>query len=211
MRVAAIVLTLTAVTAAPALAQTDKRIPMFAIDGRVFSAGLKADATTAENLGLALQDLPSRGNGLVGGAHVYPWRSTSMALGVGAEFMVARGSKQQETVQGEPVGTRVESRITSFAPMVSINFGHRDGWSYLSGGMGPLAYYTYTGELRPAESPPRKATINMGGGARWFFNHHLAFCFDVRFYLTRPEAIQGEYPGRARQRILVLSGGLAIK
>src|SRR5262245_28469118 len=139
MRMAAIVLTLSTAAAAPALAQTDKRIPAFAIDGRVFSAGLKADGTTADNLGLALQDLPSRGNGLVGGAHVYPLRGTNLALGVGAEFMLARGTKQPQTVQGEPAGIRVESQIKSFSPMVSINFGHRDGWSYLSGGMAPPA------------------------------------------------------------------------
>jgi hypothetical protein len=211
MRLAALVVTLAAVTAAPAVAQTDKRIPTFAVDGRVFSSGLKADATTAENLELALQDLPSRANGLVGGAHVYPLRWTNMALGVGAEFMVARGVKQPKDVQGQPIGTRVESQIKSFSPSVSINFGHRNGWSYLSGGMGPLSYITFTGQQAPADSPPKKATINMGGGARWFFNRHLAFCFDVRFYLTRPEAIQGELPGRARQRLLVLSGGIAIK
>lgn len=211
MRLAALVLTLAGVTAAPALAQTDKRIPVFAVDGRVFSTGLKADSTTAENLGLALEDLPTRGNGIVGGAHVYPLRGTNMALGIGAEFMVARGVKQPKDVQGQPIGTRVERHIGSFSPMVSINFGHRDGWSYLSGGMGPLSYATFTGEQAPVEGPPRKATINMGGGARWFFNRHLAFCFDVRFYLTRPEAIQGDYPGRARERILVLSGGIALR
>src|SRR4249920_1989252 len=100
MRLAALVVTLAGVNAAPALAQTDKRIPVFAVDGRVFSTGLKADATTAENLGLALEDLPTRGNGIVGGAHVYPLRRTSMALGIGAEFMVARGVKQPKDLQG---------------------------------------------------------------------------------------------------------------
>ena len=62
-----------------------------------------------------------------------------------------------------------------------------------------------------ARSAPRKATINMGGGARWFFSRHLAFGFDVRFYLTRPEAISGTIPGRARQRLLILSAGVSIK
>ena len=36
----------------------------------------------------------------------------------------------------------------------------------------------------------------MGGGARWFFSRHLAFGFDVRFYLTRPEEMSGTIPGR---------------
>ena len=54
-------------------------------------------------------------------------------------------------------------------------------------------------------------TINMGGGARWFFTRHVAFAFDVRFYLTRPEDTVDLYPARQRTRLLVLSGGLSFK
>jgi hypothetical protein len=54
-------------------------------------------------------------------------------------------------------------------------------------------------------------TINMGGGARWFFTPHVAIGFDVRFYLTRPEDIVEPYPGRQRTRLLILSGGLSFK
>ena len=51
----------------------------------------------------------------------------------------------------------------------------------------------------------------MGAGARWFFSSHLAFCFDVRWYLTRPDDTVGEIPGRARARLLMLSAGISIK
>ena len=39
----------------------------------------------------------------------------------------------------------------------------------------------------------------------------LAFCFDIRFYLTRPEDPTDAYPGRQRTRLMVMSAGVAIK
>jgi hypothetical protein len=51
----------------------------------------------------------------------------------------------------------------------------------------------------------------MGAGARWFNTAHVAFCFDMRFYLTRPEDPTITYPGRQRSRLLVLSAGISIK
>jgi hypothetical protein len=77
--------------------------------------------------------------------------------------------------------------------------------------MGRLSFETFQGALPPADLPPTKSTINMGGGARWFASNHVAFCFDVRFYLTRPEAASALFPGRQRSRLLVLSAGLAFK
>jgi hypothetical protein len=101
--------------------------------------------------------------------------------------------------------------MRGFAPQLSLNFGHREGWSYLSAGMGPLSLSTYQGQTAPVTPPPVKSTINMGGGARWFNSAHLAFCFDVRFYLTRPEDPTLYYPGRQRSRLVVLSAGIAMK
>lgn len=200
-----------ALSATPALAQIDRRIPVAAIDARGFSSGLKQDATTAEDLEITVDELPTRALGVVGGAHAYVFRGRKLALGVGGEFMIARGQKQQEDADGMPVGVRVERRLQSLSAQISLNFGQRDGWSYLSGGMGPMVYETFTGELAPAGEPPRKATINMGGGARWFYSRHMAFCFDVRFYLTRPTEIVGAIPGRQRARLLVLSAGVSVK
>ncbi len=211
MRLVVCALVSSLLSAAPALAQVDRRIPIAVFDARAFSTGLNADATTAENLGIDIEDLPTRGLGATFGANVYLIRRTSLALGISGEFMFARGSNQPVDPDGDPLGDPVGRRIQSFAAMVSLNFGHRDGWSYLTGGMGPLLYQTYVGEEPPPESAPRKATINMGGGARWFFSRHLAFGFDVRFYLTRPEAISGTIPGRARERLLILSAGVSIK
>lgn len=198
--------------APPALGQEREPLPIVAGDLRLFYSGLGQDPATAGDLGVPADQLPVRGLGGVAGVHVYPLRGRSIALGVGGEWMIARGrSQQKDATTGEPVGLAIEQRLRSLSPQVSINFGHREGWSYLSAGMGPLSFATFQGETAPIESPPSKSTINMGGGARWFATAHLAFAFDVRFYLTRPEEIVGPYPGRQRTRLMILSAGVAFK
>lgn len=194
------------------LAQDREPLPIAAVDLRGVPAGFGRDPVTAADLGVVPDALPARGFGGVVGAHLYVLRGKSMAIGVGGEAMFARGRAQAKDVTtGEPVGAPVEQRLSSISPQLSLNFGHREGWSYLSAGMGPLSFETFQGTAAPAERPPSKATINMGGGARWFFASHVAFAFDVRFYLTRPEERTESHPGRQRSRLLVMSAGLGFK
>lgn len=205
-------LTILLVGAVPALAQDKRPLPIAAADLRGFYSGLGQDPVTAADLGVAATDLPSRGIGGVAGVHLYPLRGRTMALGIGAEWMIARGRAQKtNATTGAPVGEPTEQRLRSLSPQVSLNFGHREGWSYLSAGMGRLSFETFEGALPPAELPPTKSTINMGGGARWFLSSHIAFTFDVRFYLTRPEAKSELFPGRQRSRLMVLSAGFGFK
>jgi hypothetical protein len=205
-------LTLLLVGAIPTFAQDREPLPIAAADLRAFYSGLGQDSVTAADLGVTPEQLPRRGLGGVAGVHVYPLRGRTMALGVGAEAMIARGRAQQkDATTGDPVGLPIEQRLISISPQISLNFGHRDGWSYLSAGMGRLSFETFEGALPPAELPPVKSTINMGGGARWFITSHVAFTFDVRFYLTRPEAASDLFPGRQRSRLTVLSAGFGFK
>jgi hypothetical protein len=205
-------LTIGLMATAPAHAQQQQPLPVFAADLRGFYSGLGQDPVTAADLGVNPLELPARGIGGVVGMHIYPLRGRAIALGLGAEGMIARGrAQQQDATTGEPVGMPIEQRLVSLSPQISLNFGTRDGWSYLSAGMGRLSFETFQGALPPADLPPTKSTINMGGGARWFASNHVAFCFDVRFYLTRPEAASALFPGRQRSRLLVLSAGLAFK
>ena len=198
--------------AGPAVAQPRQPLPLVAADVRGFYSGLGQDPVTAADLGVAAEQLPSRGLGAVAGVHVYALRGRNVALGIGGEWMIARGRRQQiNQATDEPIGLPIEQRLVSLSPQVSVNFGHRDGWSYLSAGMGPVSFETFQGDLPPADLPPKKSTINMGGGARWFLTSHVAFCFDVRWYLTRPESEVGLVPARQRSRLLVLSAGLGFK
>lgn len=209
---AGLLLVLLVMAAGPSFAQDRDPLPIFAADVRGFYAGLGRDPVTAADLGVEPDQLPSRGLGAVVDAHVYPLRGRSFALGIGGELLMARGRAQQvNPATGEGVGLVVRQRIVSMSPQLSLNFGHRDGWSYLTAGMGPLSFETYLGDDLPSEAPPKKSTINMSGGARWFLNDHVAFTIDVRFYLTRPEDPIGPFPGRQRTRLLVMSAGLGFR
>ena len=188
-------------------------VPPFAVDIRGFLASPGRDPVTAGELGLATSELPGRALGGAATLNLYPFRRTSFAVGLTGEFMLARARQTPEPdeVAMTPAGPPIEQRLESLSAGLSLNFGHRHGWSYLSAAMGPMRFGTFVGETPPAEPAPRKSTINLGGGARWFVNNHLGVTFDLRFYLTRPELPTPTYPGRQRNRLLVLSGGISIR
>ena len=196
--------------ASPAFAQTREKIPPFVADVRGLFASLGTDDVTAADLAIAPEALPDRALGGAVGLTIYPLRRQGFALGIGGEGLLAWASSQPVDAAGVPAGPPVERRLQSLAGQLSFNFGHRDGWSYLSGGMGPLLFETFVGDL-PPESPPPSMMLNFGGGARWFISRHLAFCFDLRFYETRPELSTATSHGRERQRVFVLSAGAAFK
>jgi len=205
-------LTALAAVATPALAQDRDPLPIFAADLRGFYARFGQDPVTAVGLGVDPDQMPSRGRVGAARADLYPLRGRMIALGVGAEFIISRARAQQENpADGEGVGVIVSQRLKGFSPQLSVNFGHRQGWSYLTAGMGPLSFISYLGDEAPAATPPTRSTINMGGGARWFATDHVAFTLDVRFYLTRPDVTTEDYPGRQRSRLLVMSAGIGVK
>jgi hypothetical protein len=204
--------------ASPAAAQLPRKLPVAVLDIRGFYSKLGQDPTTAADLGLESADLPSRGLGGVAGLHLYPLRFENMALGIGAEGILARGHHEIGSDDGEGLETGdsiltqpVDQRLRGLAGVISINFGHREGWSYLTAGLGPMTFITYPGGTRPAEAPPVSNTLTFGGGARWFMKPHLAFTFDLRFYQTRPELQTASYPRRQRSKLLIMSAGVSIK
>jgi hypothetical protein len=217
MRRAVLVLALM-IAASPAWAQKPKPLPAWTFDVHGFSSKLAQDPTTAQDLDVAAGELPSRGFGGVAGIVVYPVRGRNVALGFGAEGILARAGRTPDLVIEEhdagPVTTAlptVEQRLRGFSGSFSLNFGHRDGWSYLSAGMGPLSFVSFPGTIVPAEPPPTQMTLNLGAGARWFIKRHLAFSFDVRIYQTNPEVLTPTYPRRQRTNILILSAGISLR
>ena len=194
-----------------AFAQNPRPLPVIVIDARGAIARLGTDQTTATGLGVDVNRLPGRGLGGSVGVHLYPLRGTKISLGIGGEGLLARARFQPKDVEGQPAGLAIERRLFSYAGTISINFGDRDGWSYLSAGMGPLRFESFTGDLPAAEAPPTKMTQNFGGGARWFVNRHLGACFDVRYYLTRPEVATGTSPARDRKRVMVIAIGISLQ
>jgi hypothetical protein len=142
-----------------------------------------------------------------------------VTIGVGGELLMARGSRTAEPDEDDdedapvpapaPLPT-VTARFSSLSPQLSLNFGRRDGWSYLSGGIG-LARLTWEKAGTPAPGGDRVRAIHYGGGARWFTGPHLAFSFDVRFYTIPAQVAQGARPSFPRSRFTVFSAGVSLR
>lgn len=221
--VSSLVLTLVLLGAAPASAQDpapqppplqDEPIGWFVVDARGVMANFKPSNLIAPNVGLTEDtDLPGRGFGLSVGAHVYPLRRQRFAIGVGAEMLLrARGSKTQpaESETG-PDGPTVVTRMTAFSPQVSLNFGKRTGWSYVSIGKGPAALVTEFADDPFPDADTNPSGLNYGGGARWFAKNHLAFTFDVRFYKVGAQAATATRPAYPAVTVTVLSAGISVR
>lgn len=192
----------------------EEPIAPFVVDARGVMARFKQDPTVAASLGVASTELPTRGLGLAVGGHVYPLRTRSFALGLGGELLLrARGSHTvPPTEEDGPDGPTIVTRMTAVSPQLSLNFGKRSGWSYLSGGIG---WASLTSEVQadgPLENPSgRRRTLNYGGGARWFAQEHLAFTFDLRFYsIGAGEGTVGG-PALPAMRLMVFSAGVSLK
>jgi len=175
--------------------------------------------------------VPKRGFGLGVGGHVYVARLGVSRVGIGVDALRVRGTavtpvtaststKEAGTPSSSGTSLSAASQIdvamsmTAVAPQVSFNFGTREGWSYLSGGYGVAQIRTeatgeqespLTGRTTLVRDDGRSASINYGGGARWFIRDRVAVGFDLRFHRiaavgTRPVA-----------KLVVASVGLSVR
>jgi hypothetical protein len=208
---------------ATAAAQQQAPIGPFAIDVRGVFARHKQEPSVATDLGVTPGNLPTRSVGLLAGAHVYPLHTGKVTFGFGAHLLVARGSRTLQAPPAASTGTTtptttpgnvtygtVQRHFKSFAPEVSLNFGHKSGWSYISGGIGRSTLYLDRADAPVTNAPGRK-TINYGAGARWFNTHHLAFAVDVRWYSVAEQLATASAIAQPRTTLLVLSGGISLK
>jgi hypothetical protein len=92
------------------------------------------------------------------------------------------------------------------APQISFNFGSRDGWSYLSAGLGAASVNAEATDVLPGrrESGLLRA-VNFGGGARWFITPRLAFGFDLRAHQIAAGA------DTAKVSVFAVGAGLSIR
>jgi hypothetical protein len=153
--------------------------------------------------------LPGVGLGLDAGAHVYLLRWKAVTLGLGGQLTFARAHEAPPAaLELHPV----TERFTTISPQLSLNFGDGDGWSYLSGGIGPSWWSIVPdgGAKTPADADRLRA-VNYGGGARWFTKPHLAFAFDVRFYQIDPGFAHGVLPASPRTTFLIMGAGVSVR
>jgi hypothetical protein len=149
--------------------------------------------------------VPARGFGLDIGSHVYLFDLGAARFGVGASLSTIRSTAKPTvpaTAPGAtpaPAGQSLALHLMYLAPHVSLNFGSRGGWSYLSGGMGAAMVRTTTTGVSPGERETAPLwefdrlwkfqdynMLHVGGGARWFAKPRMAFSFDLRLYRVSP-------------------------
>jgi hypothetical protein len=204
--------------AAPSAAQAAEVPPenapigRFVADARAAFPKFKQDGTTASGLGVTAANLPTRALGLALGAHWYPLRAGVVTFGLGGEVLVASRSHTLEAASaGAAAGPTVTSRFSALSPQVSFNFGARDGWSYISGGIGWSSFTAERADARLPDQASRSKTINYGGGARWFARKHVALSVDLRFYAVNPQDATSVRPAFPRMTLMAFSVGAAIR
>jgi len=219
MRYAIVVLLL--ITAVRAAAQTSsERLPRFVVDAHAATVGLPQAEGWVPVMARGTE-LPGRFWGLAGGATVYPLRLGVVTFGVGASII--RGSGRAETVLVTGSGLTlkkttiavVHTAATSLVPQVSINFGRKLGWSYLSAGMGRSKASSRSEAIgtSPARSVPEtwSSAMNFGGGARWFMKPRIGAGFDVRFLRLPSRAPTALPPEAMGRQLWNISAGISIQ
>jgi len=187
----------------PPTGVVDEPIGRFSVDVHGSLANFPQDASIASSLGTTETNLPGRGLGTRMAATFYPFRLGPVTFGLGGAVTLARGSKQDEIT-----GERFTTTLQSVAPQLSLNFGRRRGWSYLSAG---ISSSKLTVAREGADGGPTAPTVDYGGGARWFLSEHLGFSFDFRFYNVAAADAEPGIAARFRTRMTVLSAGISLK
>ena len=172
-------------TGAPVAAQTSSRPGPWVLDVRGTTSPAPTDPDYYPPLAAVL--VPERGFGVDVGGHVYLFNLGPARVGFGASVMTIRSTAETAAVTDEDgvttPGQRLALTMRTVAPQVSFNFGTRDGWSYLSAGIGTGSVNTEaTGGVEGIRKSGQLRAVNIGGGARWFFTSHIAFGFDLRLH-----------------------------
>ncbi len=197
--------------AEPAFAQPpEEPIGWYVVDVRGSVVPFPRNAELADARGLHPPDTPGAGLGFDIGAHVYPVRIWIVTLGIGASYHLSTASQAPGEFSPMPDAPHLRKTLTAISPQLSFNFGARDGWSYLSGGIGRSRLSLY-GAGSAAPEQPTANTLNYGGGVRWFTNDHLAFTIDARFYAISPIMQMGERPGSPRMTQMTLNVGVSFR
>ncbi|HEX8027768.1 MAG TPA: hypothetical protein VF491_04860 [Vicinamibacterales bacterium] len=215
------VLVLLLLAPAHALAQNNERLPFFAVDLHAATVGLPQAEGWVPVVSTDTP-LPGRSWGVGTGVTVYPVRLGLVTFGFGASLTTAKGKGESLTItsgSGSNATTRVtpivRTGITNLAPQVSINFGQKLGWSYLSAGLGSSKVTSSADAVgtTPERVVPEawNSAINFGGGAKWFMKPHLGASFDVRFVKLSSRSPTDTLPSAKRTQLWNISAGISIQ
>jgi hypothetical protein len=211
------VLLLTAVlcTAQP----IDEPLPRAVVDAYGFFGGLPASSGWVPAVS-AQTPVPHKGFGVAAGAHVYLLKLGLATFGVGASLLKVSAKGDPSALMAASTAPALEipvvtTRVTSLVPQLSLNFGHRRGWSYVSAGYGSTRIDSRAdavGSLPALAAPDRwNPAINFGGGARWFMKRRLAAGFDLRFTKLSSRATMATQIGAKRAQLVNLLVGISLQ
>jgi len=207
--------------AVPAAAQDPSdRLPWIVVDAHAATVGLP-QAEGWVPVMPANTSLPGRNWGIAPGATLYPFRLGRVTLGIGASLIAGKGTAETVVVTGSGqtavsnTTAIVHTGITSLLPQVSINFGRKLGWSYISAGIGRSKVTSRSEAVGStlAQVVPEawNQSLNFGGGARWFMKPHLGAGFDVRFVKLSSRSPTDLLPSAKRTQLWNISAGISIQ
>ncbi len=211
---------------APQAGEPDRPGP-WVIDVRGATVSLPRDASFFPPIPSSTA-VPSRGYGVDVGGHMYLLQLGPARIGVGATWLRARGTASAgdrgENSDGSSATTLavtpdVAALLTVVAPQLSLNFGSRAGWSYLSAGLGRAQLSTRASSFVDEDDDDEitaarvldhggRSAINFGGGARWFAKPRMAFSFDVRFHMIGAGGGERPTPGST---LLAAAVGVSLR
>jgi hypothetical protein len=105
----------------------------------------------------------------------------------------------------------VRTHFSAVSPQLSFNFGKRDGWSYVSGGLGRATFFLDQADQATDVIHGHTKSLNYGGGARWFTKKHVAFAFDLRWYALSPRPATDTSPAFPRTKNMVFTAGVGFR
>jgi hypothetical protein len=186
-------------------------LPRITLDVRGTFPRFSTEPELAASRGLRPIELPSRGFGADLGLNFYLFKWKALTLGVGGQLTFTRGTSSPDTTTQTDARPVIE-KFTAITPQVSFNFGDGDGWSYISGGLGPSQRTLIpAGESVTAVDEERLRSVNYGAGARWFVTPHLAFTLDVRWHQINAGTPQLGFPASPRSTLFIAGGGITLK
>lgn len=190
---------------APDVAGAQAREPLRGVVGdvRLVSATLPSGGGWTPSLP-ADALVPGRGFGAEAGAHLLVGPGRYRRLGLGVTGLLSQGR-----ATGLDPAPTVTTRFLTAAPHVSMNFGHAQGWSYLSLGAG-LARATTEYGGGPSDPARWDTVIHYGGGARWFLTRRVAVSLDLRFWALTPRAATDTRPSSPATTRIALGAGVAF-
>ena len=192
----------------PAEAQTTSPPGPWVLDARAVTSAVPTDTTFYPTLTSSV--VPSRGFGGDFGGHVYLFSIGPARVGLGGSVMFVRatatGPASTQEGSAPANGQQLTLTMRVIAPQISFNFGSRDGWSYLSAGLGTGSVDTHARESSPGDSDSGQLrAVNFGGGARWFIKPRVAFSVDLRAHQLAASN------GAPRVTAFAVGAGLSIR